>query len=129
MKHILVIDDNTEIRQVLKEMLEMEEYQVSLAEDGAKALALCDDTSFDLIITDICMPGKSGLEVIEELRKRSADQKIIAISGGPGTANAGGWTIYDEMLETAGTSGADKTLAKPFDRTAILETISELIAT
>ncbi len=77
--------------------------------------------SFDLVITDLIMPEKEGLETIADIRKLCGDLPIIAISGGGRV----GPTNY---LETARFIGANTTLAKPFGRRELIKTVSELLA-
>ena len=82
MKRILVVDDEDEIRMMLRQILEMEGYEVSDAANGRMAVNLFRNDPTDLIITDIIMPEKDGIETITELRRDYPDVKIIAITGG-----------------------------------------------
>jgi CheY-like chemotaxis protein len=120
MKRILVIDDDVQVRQMLKQTLERAGYEVVDAADGAQGIRLYRDEPTDLIITDILMPEKEGIETIMELKRDFPDVKIIAISGGgrvdPGT-----------YLETARQCGTDRTFTKPFDRAELLEAIQQLL--
>lgn len=68
-KKILVVDDSSSIRELLKMALEDENYNVTLGEDGLDALKKLDGTHFDLVITDLHMPNMNGLELIHEIRK------------------------------------------------------------
>ena len=68
-KKILVVDDSSSIRELLKMALEDENYNVTLGEDGVDALKHLDGTHFDLVITDLHMPNMNGLELIHEIRK------------------------------------------------------------
>jgi len=78
MAKILVIDDERAIRSTLKEILEFEGYEVSLAEDGQVGITMAQQQTFDLIYTDIKMPGKDGMEVLEAL---NAICPVVMISG------------------------------------------------
>ena len=78
---ILVIDDDRAIRNTLKEILEFENYNVILAEDGKQGLALAQDQSFDLIFSDIKMPEMDGMELLSALREAEIDCPIVMISG------------------------------------------------
>ncbi len=120
MKRILVIDDDIQVRQMLKQMLEREGYEIVDAADGAKGIRLYRDEPTDLVITDIIMPEKEGLETIMELKRDFPDIKIIAVSGG-GRVDAGNY------LEIARRWGVDRTFTKPFDRTELLEAIQQLL--
>ena len=81
MARILVIDDDDQVRDFFREMLEHVGYEVVEASDGNAGIARFTEDPTDLVITDIMMPGKDGLETIEELRRSFPDVKIIAITG------------------------------------------------
>lgn len=120
MKRILVIDDDWQMREMMHQALERAGYEVVDAANGKIGLNLHRDKPVDLVITDLIMPEKEGIETIRELRKDYPELKIIAISGG-GRASAEGY------LSVAKTIGADRTLSKPFDLKNILETVKELL--
>ena len=120
MARILVADDDIVIRQVLKQHLEEAGYDVLVAQNGEEALKLSQGTSVDLLITDIIMPKKEGLETITEFRRHFPSVKIIAMSGG-GTGEA------DVYLDIAKRLGAQKIFAKPFDLRELLEGVRKLI--
>ena len=120
MAHILIIDDDDNLRAVLRRVLETEGYQVSAACDGQEALQLFE-RSVDLVITDMLMPQMGGLETIDALRQRAAGVPIIGMSGG-------GQIRPEEYLNVAAALGANRTLSKPFARAALLETVSELLS-
>ncbi len=113
---ILVVDDETQVRAVIRQMLERAQYEVVEAPDGKVALWLFKENPVDLIITDLIMPEREGLEVIEELRKDYPDTKIIAISGG-------GLGDKRQYLDMAKKFGADSTLAKPFEKKELLDAV------
>lgn len=121
MSSILVVDDDTQVLDVMSEMLRLEGHQVSVAENGQQAVDQMRDAQFDLVITDLIMPEKEGLETIADIRKRSGQLPIIAISGG-------GRVGPMDYLETARFIGADATLAKPFGRQELITTVAELLA-
>ncbi|NOY37439.1 MAG: response regulator [Chlorobi bacterium] len=116
MSRILIIEDDPDFREMLREMLERSGYKVSIAVDGSDGVRRAEMDMFDLVITDIIMPEKEGLETILELRKRIPGCKIFAISGG-GRSSAGNY------LKTAEYFGALRTFQKPFDREELLEAI------
>src|SRR3990167_9313467 len=116
MKSILVIDDDAQIRQMLRQVLEREGYEVVNARDGKEGIKLYRQAPTDLIITDIIMPEKEGVETIIELKRDFPDVKIIAISGG-------GHIDSKEYLNMAEKFGVLSTLSKPFGRKEILEVI------
>ena len=120
MARILVIDDDDLIRKLVSKTLERAGYEVAASADGRDAARLYRREPADLIITDLFMPEKEGLEVIMELRRESPDVKIIAISG----AGSLGPTGY---LEVARMIGASRTLAKPFGEKELLAAVGELL--
>ncbi|MFP4458725.1 MAG: response regulator [Candidatus Zixiibacteriota bacterium] len=121
MASILIVDDEIEIRRMLRQMLEREGYTIYDAGDGEKAIQVYKNNDIDLVITDIIMPVKEGIITIFELRNEYPDVKIIAISGGSRVRPS-------TYLETAEAFGAIKTLVKPLDRKVLLKTIEEVLA-
>jgi len=120
MKRILVIDDDKQIREMLREILQREGYEVEDAENGKDALAIQQSRPCDLIITDLIMPEQDGVETIMEFIQRDPNAKIIAISGG-------GRIGPRDYLEMAEALGAKKTFYKPFKRQEILAAVKELL--
>ena len=121
MINILVIDDELQVREILQHMLEKKGYSVCLAENGEKALEICKNKDLDLIIVDMVMPEKSGLDTIKELKRDYPGIKIIAISGG----HMIGPKRY---LDNAKTFGADRFFEKPFSSGEILGAVEELVS-
>jgi len=117
---ILIIDDEVQIRELLGQMLTREGYDVVHASDGKEGMKACREQSIDLIITDIIMPEKDGIEMILELRHDFPALKVIAISGG-------GRLGPDGYLEMARKLGAHRTFFKPFNRKEILDAVQELL--
>lgn len=120
-KVILVIDDEQLIRLQIRNALELEGYAVREAANGLEGLASIAETVPDVVITDILMPEKEGIETIIELRRRHPAMRIIAISGGGRTGNR-------DFLLTAKHLGADRTLAKPFGLNDLLSLVRDVIA-
>ena len=120
MAKILIIDDEEQVRLYLRSILEPEGHEVVEAPDGKVGLQLYREEPVDLIITDVFMPEKEGLETIRELRREYPEVKIIAISGGGRTGNL-------DFLPLAKTFGALRTLAKPFDRQEMLDAVQEVL--
>ncbi len=121
MKRILIIDDDFFVRDMLERLMRKACFDVETAENGADALRLHRRNPVDLVITDILMPEKEGLETITEFRRFFPGVKVIAISGGGqiGPAN---------YLKMAKLLGADRTFAKPMDTSQLLSTVEELLA-
>jgi len=106
----LIVDDNDEIRSVIRDILRSAEWDVDEASNGAEALRKISDDGFSVILLDILMPEKDGLEVLLELERtpRPCRPCIVAMSGG-GTSVTGSLA-----LELAEGLGAKKILHKPF---------------
>lgn len=117
---ILVIEDDNAFRQVLVTMLARAGYEVVQAENGNEALRQCQNLQPDLVLTDIIMPDKEGLETIQELLNLAPNMKIIAMSGG-------GKFGPNSYLPLAEKLGAKRTLQKPFMRDELLSTIIEVL--
>ena len=121
MARILIIDDDDHIRKMLRIMLENAGYnEVEDAENGYIGMKLIRKNPFDLVITDIVMPEKEGIETIMELRRDFPAVKIIAMSGG-------GKIGPETYLEMAGHLGAGKALAKPFQQAELFDAVRELL--
>lgn len=106
-QRILVVDDDPSIRGALQILLSKAGYHVVQARDGAEAMRLWRSQGADLVITDLHMPEKNGLEVILELLDHSPGASIIAMSDG-------GKTKQIELLGDARLLGAVLTIEKPF---------------
>ncbi|HEX2968271.1 MAG TPA: response regulator [Bacteroidales bacterium] len=120
MAKILVFDDEPSILLMFKKMLEKEGHHVEVALNGKDGMRLFEKNKPDLLITDIIMPEKEGLETIFELRRQYPALKIIAISGG-------GRIGPDGYLPGAKLLGADAVFAKPIVPKEFLKTISDLL--
>jgi two-component system response regulator HydG len=117
----LIIEDDPELRRLLKMSLEAAGIETLTAADGKRGLALMKDTRFDVVVTDILMPTMDGLEVIQAVRAGHKDVKIIAISGG------GRKLPGPEVLGMAEMLGADAALTKPFTREELLATVDAVV--
>jgi len=116
---ILLIDDDANILGVYAEMLRTAGYEVVEASNGKEGVRLYKEASFDLVVTDLLMPEKDGLEVVMELRRDFPEVKIITLSAG----NAYGHS----SLETSLALGAARTLRKPFKEDQLLEAVREVL--
>lgn len=117
---ILVIDDDEQIRILLRRVMEWAGYEVQEAENGRQGMRFQRSNPADLVITDLIMPEQEGLETIRELKKEFIDLKIIAISGG-------GRIGPEAYLPAAGELGANRVFSKPFDVKVILQAVQELL--
>jgi DNA-binding response OmpR family regulator len=120
MAKILVIDDEPSILLMIKKMLEKEGHEVDVALNGRDGMYLFENFKPDLVITDIIMPEKEGLETIFELRKKYPGIKIIAISGG-------GRISPDGYLPSAKLLGADMVFQKPLIPKEFIAAVSKLL--
>lgn len=119
MKRILIIDDEELTLHLLCRLLEESGYEVEKATDGETGLEIFRENPCDLVITDMVMPKKDGLQTIMELRDIDEHVPVIAISGGGAIAKER-YLAVAEYLDNV------KTIAKPFEKADILDTIKEL---
>jgi DNA-binding NtrC family response regulator len=105
MAHMLIIDDDDQLRTLLRQTLEREGYTVGEAQNGREGMARYRATPADLVITNILMPKQEGLETIRVLRQESPEVKTIAIAGG-------GRMGALDFLDVAARLGARRTLRK-----------------
>jgi CheY-like chemotaxis protein len=120
MPHILLIEDDDDVRNMLRKTLEVLGHTVAAASNGKEAIALYQTTPADIVLTDIIMPEKDGLETIRELRRNHPEIKIIAMSGG-GRVSAKSYLPIAKML------GAAQILTKPFTHDQITAAINSVL--
>jgi CheY-like chemotaxis protein len=120
MAKILVFDDEPSILLMIKKMLEKAGHEVDIALNGREGMELLEKNKPDLVITDIIMPEKEGLETIMTLRKRYPEIKIIAISGGGRIGPEG-------YLPSAKHLGADMVFQKPLVQKEFMEAVALLL--
>jgi YesN/AraC family two-component response regulator len=114
---VLVVEDDRYVRSALRGLLEKAGHEVEVAENGQVALEKLEDRPADLVITDILMPEKEGLETIRAARARWPRLKIIAISGFLGF----------DILKAAQVFGADEVLPKPVHPDKLIAVVSECL--
>ena len=113
---ILVIDDDESLRDSLRRTLRRDGYMVMEAAEGGEGLKLLKNHPVDVALVDLFMPGKEGLETIEELHRSHPGISIIAMSGGGAKGQM-------DVLKAAKLMGAWRTLAKPFTREELIEAV------
>lgn len=118
---ILIADDDPTLRAIGAELLADEGYRVLHAEDGDDALRVVAAEPVDLIVLDMLMPNKDGLETIIELRRRKVSVRILAIS-------SGGSMDIDSLLRPALAFGADRVMSKPLRISTFAATIAEMLS-
>lgn len=110
---ILVVDDEPLVRVALETVLQWSGYRVVLASDGDEALTLLESVPIDLLLTDLAMPGREGIETIIEVRRRFPHVKVIAMSG-----------VYGGFcLEMARQLGASAAVSKPVSNALLLRRV------
>ncbi len=131
MTEILIVDDDGDVRDALRYVLERGGFSVRIAGNGADALVDLRKSGADIVITDIIMPLFDGVETIHAIREEFPNIRIIAISGG---GNVGAGEYQPEAITTsaylaaATKFGADAILAKPFETAELLVVIRQLTA-
>jgi len=115
---ILVIDDETAIRESLEVLLTLEGYAVTTAEDGVEGLKLLDSQSFDLVLLDLALPGQSGLELLPQIKERQPELSVIMITA---------YGTVDNVVDAI-RSGAENFVQKPWDNEKLLADIRSAVA-
>lgn len=121
MAHILVIDDDDAVRWIIRRAMQAEGHSVTEAANGADGLRRFAAAPVDLVITDILMPEREGIETIIELRRGHPALPILAISGGSAT------TERDGLLASADLLGATEVLPKPFELDRLRATVRAML--
>lgn len=103
---VLIIDDDAQIRDLWTDALSQEGFEVRSASSGVKGVEIAKSEPIDVVVTDIIMPEKDGIETLMEIKAALPQAKVLAVSGG-------GAMINDSYLEIAGKLGADAILQKP----------------
>ena len=116
-KSILVADDDGGIRSLLRSILENDGYQVHTASNGKEALNLLKGTAVNVVLTDLAMPERDGIEMIMDIRKDYPDLKVVAMSG----------TFEGAILKSAKHLGANAILAKPLEVEELLRTLQDVL--
>ena len=121
MKSILVVDDEIPIRKYLRRILEPLGYAVTEASDGDAAIQQYNENKPDLVIMDIIMPGKEGIETMFELKQLNKEIKLIVMSGG-------GRIGPDNYLRIAEVLGVCAVMKKPFEKKVLLSTVCKALS-
>ena len=122
MANILLVEDSPEVSLTVTEILEQEGHTVATAGNGDEALEAVAKTTFDLIVSDVWMPGTDGISLLKELRSSGNNVPVIVISGGAPNAPLS----YTAPL--ASTFGADAVLYKPFEMDELIAAVNEALA-
>ena len=119
-KSVLVMEDANSIRAFIRAALSQAGYHVFGAANGFEGLEILASQQIDLVITDILMPEKEGIETIIQIRQLHPELPIVAISGGGRAHNF-------EPLRIAGGVGADAMLTKPFDINKLIAVVEDVM--
>jgi len=118
-KRVLLVDDDTEIVESMRTVLESRGYEVLVARDGNQGLVMAEQENPDLVVLDMMMPKRSGFLVLEKLRRsRPVPMRVIMITANEGSRHK----AYAEML------GVDDYIRKPFAMDRLLESVDRLLA-
>ena len=117
MSLILVVEDEEELRTLIERMLKPAGHEVVKVKSGKEAVRLCQERSFDLVITDLAMPDMGGLELIHSLRGSHKNLPVLAISG----------AFSRGFLRVATALGAVGTLKKPFKQENLLAMVDKIL--
>jgi DNA-binding response OmpR family regulator len=130
MPTVLIIDDEPEVGEAMRRVLEREGFSVTIARTGDAGVIAYRETPTDLVITDIIMPRTHGVDVIRAIRAAPSATRIIAMSGG---GNFGSLAYEPEAITTsaylaaARAAGADEILTKPFDKQDLVAAVRRLM--
>jgi DNA-binding response OmpR family regulator len=121
MPRILVVDDDPNLRTAIRRILEPEGFEIEEASEGRNAMRAFRARSADLVLCDVFMPEKDGLEVLRELAREFSGARVVAMSGGGlrGTMN---------LLPMAQGLGATAVLCKPFERAELLAVVRQSLS-
>ena len=118
MYHVLIVEDDAEMRDLLRKVLAKEGYRITVAADGQEAKALCGHGHFDLVVTDMLMPHDGGLELLEAVRDRRPDLPVIIVTA------FGDWQSYSRALDL----GAAAFISKPLKMAELIAAVHGLLA-
>jgi DNA-binding response OmpR family regulator len=121
MAHILIIDDDPQILKLITSYLKKDGHEVTTAKDGKQGIKQLTSQQFDVVITDIVMPEKDGLEVLMWLRSQKVRPRVIAISGGSAFMD------QTNILQTCKMFSADIVLPKPVDFETLTSSVRNVL--
>jgi CheY-like chemotaxis protein len=116
-KRVLIVDDEAYVRELIRDTLKMRGYALELASDGAAALERLERSEFDLVLTDVVMPGIEGFELLRRVKKLHPGVKVVILTG---------FSRHHDISEFL-LHGADEYLSKPFQVHELLETVARVL--
>ena len=117
-EHLLIVEDDQEMRDLLRKVLEKEGYRVSVAGDGAEALSLLDGETFDLVVTDMLMPVKNGLDLLHDVHRSRPSLPVIMVTA------FGDWASYARAVE----EGAAAFIKKPLRMAELVAAVQSTLS-
>jgi DNA-binding NtrC family response regulator len=117
-EHLLIVEDDPEMRDLLRKVLEKEGYRVSVSGDGHQALAMLDRETLDLVVTDMLMPCDGGLELLETVHRIHPSLPVIIVTA------FGDWHSYSRALEL----GAAAFISKPLRMAELIAAVHAALA-
>jgi len=117
-EHLLIVEDDQEMRDLLRKVLEKEGYRVSVAGDGAEALSLLDGETFDLVVTDMLMPVKNGLDLLHDVHRSRPLLPVIMVTA------FGDWASYARAVE----EGAAAFIKKPLRMAELVAAVQSTLS-
>jgi DNA-binding response OmpR family regulator len=120
MAGVLIVEDDADLREMLRDALEKRKFTVITAANGREAIARFRPSIIDMVVTDLLMPEEDGLMVIMKIKELKPSVKMIAISGG-GKAGPGSYLLM------ASTLGADHVFSKPFLPSELVQKVREIL--
>lgn len=130
MPSVLVIDDEPEVRDSIRQVLSRVGFDVRTADNGETGIQEFYERPPDVVIVDIIMPRNNGIEVIRKIRESYPGARIVAITGGGNFGAFGykpGTVVTEAYLASASESGADAVMTKPFHRTDLIDLVRSLV--
>ena len=121
-KRVLIVEDEEDILTAWRTALEQKGYVVETADSADEALIVIKENDIDLVLTDIVMPGRDGIELTSLIKESNPEIKILAVSGGGGKLG-----LPEELLERAMDNGADFVLCKPIRLAELLGAIHRVL--
>lgn len=118
---ILVADDEADIRELIVRWLERDGHHVTCAANGVEAATLSQAKAFDLIVTDMLMPERDGVQLITEIKKTRPKARLLAMSGGGRVLDS------DDCIRMAQALGAHAAVTKPFNRESFVAAVAQAI--
>ena len=127
MARVLIVDDHKDFRDATRIFLERRGHEVLDTQDGAEAVQLCREHKPDLVILDVFMPGKDGIEILWQIRGEGLASRIIVVSAGKGAPWSSMRVEKLGALKVAKEFGADLVLGKPIEPEVLMNAVEDVL--